>query len=175
MKQSQWHIARTRPQRESKVTDLFARKGLIAYCPLNRIEVNYGPRKKLESHPLFPSFVFVNVEEQQKPALLRTNGVINFVYWLCNPAIIRHEEIMAIRIFLADYPQVMLEKMAINIDEPVQTINDSRVSRRGNVMEITNPGSKLILPALGYVMMSANTVKDNKESFIHQDQSRLEA
>ena len=174
MKQSQWHIAHTRPQRERKVTDLFARKGLIAYCPLNRVEVNYGPRKKMESHPLFPSYVFVNVEEKQRPVLLRTTGVINLVYWLCNPAIIRHEEIMAIRIFLADFPQVVLERTAVNTHEPVQIINDSRVSRRGNVMEITNPGSKLILPALGYILMS-DTVRDGKESFIQQDQSRLKA
>jgi len=174
MKQSQWHIARTRPQRERKVTDLFARKGLIAYCPLNRIEVSYGPRKKLESHPLFPSFVFVNVEDQQKPILLRTSGVVNFVYWLCSPATIPHEEIMAIRIFLADYPQVILERIAVNIHEPVQIINESRVSRRGNLMEITNPGSKLILPALGFIMMS-NTIQDNKESLIQQDESRFKA
>jgi len=174
MKQSQWHIAHTRPQRERRVTDLFERKGLIAYCPLNRIEVNYGPRKKTESHPLFPSFVFVNVEEQQKSTLLRTNGVINLVYWLCNPAVIRHEEIMAIRIFLADYPQVILEKAAVDIHQPVQFINDSRVARKGNLMEITNPTSKVILPSLGYIMMSTNTVKENKESFI-QDESRLKA
>jgi transcriptional antiterminator RfaH len=174
MKQSQWHIAHTRPQRERKVTDLFARKGLIAYCPLNRIEVKHGPKKKLESHPLFPSFVFVNVEEQQKPAILRINGVINFVYWLYNAAIIRHEEIIAIRIFLADYPQVILEKTAVNIHQPVQFINDSRVARKGNVMEITHPGSKLILPSLGYILMS-DTASVDRESFIHQDVPRLKA
>jgi len=174
MKQSQWHIAHTRPERERRVTDLFARKGLTAYCPINRIEVKHGTKKKLESHPLFPSFVFVNVEEHQKMVVLKTTGVLNFMYWLCKPAIIRQEDILAIRIFLDDYPQVILEKTAVSIHEPIQIINDSRVIRKGNVMEITNPGSKLILPALGYIMMS-DTARDNKESFIHQDQSRLEA
>ena len=170
MKEFEWHIAHTRPQRERKVTDSLMRKGFTAFCPLNMIEVKNGPRKKLESHPLFPSYVFVSIQEHQKPVILQTNGVVSFVYWFCNPAVIPQEEIRAIRIFLDDYPQVNLEKIAVKVNEPPRIINESRVIRKGNLLEITNPASKLILPSLGYIIDS-DTAKESNESFIHYDES----
>ena len=172
MKEFEWHIAHTRPQRERKVSDLLIRKGFTAFCPLNKIEIRYGPKRKLESHPLFPSFVFVSIQEHQRPVILQTSGVINFVHWLCKPAVIDQEEIRAIRVFLDDYPQVSLEKTVVNTNSSVQVINDARVLRKGNLMEITNPGSKLILPSLGYIIKS-DAVKETNESFIRSDESSL--
>ncbi|MES1220387.1 MAG: transcription termination/antitermination NusG family protein [Bacteroidota bacterium] len=172
MKQSQWHIVYTRPERENKVAELLNKKGFKAYCPQNRLHATYGSKKKITGFPLFASYVFVSIREDQKSSVLHTNGVMGFVYWLDKPVVIRDEEVAAINFFLQDYPQVMLEKIAVNVNEPVRVINEPVMVRKGNFMEVSNPDSKVMLPSLGYVMI-ADTRKQGSETFIYKEESRV--
>ncbi len=44
----------------------------------------------------------------------QTEGVINFLYWLGKPAVIRDEEIAAMKKFVNDFEFIKLEKTAVN-------------------------------------------------------------
>jgi len=154
MKQLQWNIVYTQPDREKKVAELLVKKGLKAYCPLNNLQIKYGKKKKVTGEPVFCSYVFVCMDESQKSTVLQTRGVVNFVYWLNKPVVIENEEIAAINFFLQDYPSVTLEKIAINPEEKARLVNEPVMVRKGNVMEVMNDLSKVLLPTLGYAMMS---------------------
>src|SRR5258706_5427248 len=93
----QWYALYTRPRWEKKVADLLEKKKVEVYCPLNKVKRQWADRKKIVYEPLFASYVFVYVSEREELNIKQTDGVINFVYWLNKPAVIRNEEIDTIR------------------------------------------------------------------------------
>ena len=88
-----WLAVYTRPRWEKKVNQLLIEKGVESYCPLNKVRRKWSDRVKVVEEPLFKSYVFVKVDDQDRTAVRMTNGVINFVYWDSKPALIKEKEI----------------------------------------------------------------------------------
>jgi transcription antitermination factor NusG len=149
-----WYVVYTRPRWEKKVTDLLNRKKIEHYCPLNRVQKQWSDRKKIVTEPLFSAYVFVHIDETEQTAVRVTDGIINFVYWLGKPAIVRNEEILAIREFLNDYRNVRLEKTTVNLNDIVRVIGGPLVMQKGQVVSVKNKTVKVILPSLGYLMQA---------------------
>jgi len=149
-----WYVVYTRPRWEKKVADLLNRKKIEHYCPLNRVNRQWSDRKKIVFEPLFSSYVFVQIDEMEQLPVRLTDGVINFVYWLGKPAVIRNEEIQAIREFLHDYKDVRLEKTSVNLHDMVRVIGGPLVMQKGQVVSVKNKTVKVILPSLGYMMQA---------------------
>lgn len=149
-----WYVVYTRPRWEKKVAELLSRKKIEHYCPLNRVQKQWSDRKKIVIEPLFSSYVFVHIDETEQTLMRTTDGVINFVYWLGKPAIVRSEEIVAIREFLNDYKNVRLEKTTVNLNDIVRVIGGPLVMQKGQVVSVKNKTVKVILPSLGYMMQA---------------------
>ena len=145
-----WLAVYTKPRYEKKVAELLTKKGIENYCPLNRIQKQWSDRKKIILEPLFKSYVFVCIDADETLAVRQTNGVMNFVYWLSKPAVIRHEEIDIIKRFLNDHANVKLEKVAVNVNDTVRIISGPFMEQEGKVISITNRSIKIMLPSLGY-------------------------
>src|SRR3569832_1099930 len=94
-----WYAIYTRPRWEKKVNNLLSQKGIEVYCPLNKIRRKWSDRIKTIEEPLFKSYVFVKVNDEDRTSVRMTNGVVNFVYWNGKPAIIREKEIQTIKRF----------------------------------------------------------------------------
>src|ERR1700749_3471411 len=101
-----WYAIYTRPRWEKKVNILLTEKGVESYCPLNKVKRKWSDRLKTIEEPLFKSYVFVRIGDQEKTSVRMTNGVINFIYWNKKPAIVREKEIQTIRRFLNEYENV---------------------------------------------------------------------
>jgi len=157
-----WYVVYTRPRWEKKVADQFSRKKIDHYCPLNRVHRQWADRKKIVLEPLFSAYVFVQIDEAEQLQVRLTDGVINFVYWLGKPAVIRNEEIQAIREFLNDYRDVRLERTGVNLHDNVRIIGGPLVMQKGQVVSVKNKTVKVILPSLGY-MMQAEVETSNVE------------
>src|ERR1700760_2619180 len=112
-----WYAVYTKPRWEKKVADTLARHSFESYCPLNKVLRQWHDRKKFVHEPLFPSYVFIKTEEKRHAELSRISGVINLVYWLRKPAVIKEEEIDMIRKFTGQYTNVTLEKTVVNIND----------------------------------------------------------
>src|SRR5215831_13309437 len=98
-----WYAIYTRQRWEKKVTRLLEEKGIECYCPLNKTVRQWSDRKKVVAEPLFTSYVFVKTIEKMHNEVKGLSGVINLVYWLNKPAVIRDEEIDIIKCFLNEY------------------------------------------------------------------------
>src|SRR6187402_529657 len=98
-----WYAVYTKPRWEKKVYSLLKDGGMEAYCPLNRVRKKWSDRIKWVEEPLFKSYVFVKVTEEERTGVRMVNGVVNFVYWLGKPAVVKDKEIAIIRKFLNDY------------------------------------------------------------------------
>ncbi len=132
------------------------------YCPLNKVQRQWSDRKKIVLEPLFKSYAFVRVLEDNLALVKQTDGILNVVHWLKKPAVIKDNEIDAIKQFLDKHENVELEKIEVNVNDIVKIIHGPLVSREGNVIEVLNQSVKVLLPSLGYSLI-ANVYKTNIE------------
>ena len=149
-----WYAVYTRPNWEKKVAELLGKKGIEQYCPLNKIQKQWHDRKKSVWEPLFKSYVFVRTDEQSHSRVKAISGVVNFVYWLGRPAVVKNEEIEAIRIFLREHKTVQLEKADVNVNDMVKVVSGPLIHREGQIVPVNNNAVKIALPSIGYVLIA---------------------
>ena len=157
-----WYAVYTRPRWEKKVAYLLEKKGIEQYCPLNKIYRQWSDRKKIILEPLFTSYVFVRTTEKMHSEIKSISGIVNFVYGLSKPAIIRDEEIDCIKEFLNNHKNVQLQKTPVDINDTVRITGGALTEYEGNVVAVKSKTVKIILPSLGY-MMIAEVEKINVE------------
>ena len=147
-----WHAVYTRPRWEKKVAENLSVRNFVNYCPVNRVVKQWSDRKKIIYEPLFTSYVFVHVTEKQHSEIRQIDGILNFVYWLGKPAIIKEAEIETIKVFLNEYGHVRLEKANFNINDTIKIIRGPLIERDGIVVAVKSNTLKVALPSLGYLM-----------------------
>jgi transcription antitermination factor NusG len=147
-----WYAVYTRPRCEKKVSELLNKKGIQNYCPVNRIVKQWSDRKKVIFEPLFTSYVFVKSSEKEHIQLKQTTGVVNLVYWLNKPAVIKDVEIEIIQRFLNEHTNVKLERSQVSLNDMVRVISGPLMEKEGQVIQVKNKTVKVILPSLGYMM-----------------------
>ena len=76
-----WYVVYTKSHCEKKVAALLTKKKIENYCPLNRMAGSKGNSKKWVYEPLFASFVFVHITDEQISYVKQVNSVVNFIYW----------------------------------------------------------------------------------------------
>ena len=99
-----WMAIYTKPRSEKKTAARLEKNGIHVYCPTYTTLRQWSDRKKKVELPVFSSYIFVKVTEGERYSVLQDPAVLNFVFWLGKPAIIRDEEIDRLRKFLEGIP-----------------------------------------------------------------------
>ena len=97
----EWFALYTKSRNEKRVAENLAALGIEAYCPLVTTIKQWSDRKKKVESPLIPSYVFVKIEEANRKDVFQVAGVVQYVFWLGKPAIIKSQEIEALKTQLA--------------------------------------------------------------------------
>jgi len=153
--EKRWFALYTKPRWEKKVDSTLLRKGINSWCPLQKVEKKWSDRKKIIEEPLFKSYVFVNINEDERLQVLQTEGVLNFIHFLGKPAIIKDEEIELIRSYLLEKNTTISIESLNGFRE-----NDKVIITKGVFMDNTGtvirPGNKKVyvkLESLGQLMV----------------------
>ena len=149
-----WLAVYTRPRWEKKVNQLLEEKGVERYCPLNKIRRKWSDRIKVVEEPLFKSYVFVKVNDDDRTEVRMTPGVINFVYWLGKPAIIKEKEINAIKRFLDEYENVEVRPIEFRINQRVRINAGPMMEQEGKILNIKNKAVTIAIDSLGYILIA---------------------
>jgi transcription antitermination factor NusG len=149
-----WYAIYTTPRWEKKVNRLLLQKGIEVYCPLNKVRRKWSDRIKTIEEPLFKSYVFVKIKDEERTNVRMTNGVVNFVYWDGKPAIIKEKEIQTIKRFLDEYENVEVVKLELAAGDRVQVIAGPMMDKEGEVLEVKNKLAKLCIDSLGYMLIA---------------------
>jgi len=149
-----WLAVYTRPRWEKKVNQLLAEKGLESYCPLNKVRRKWSDRVKIVEEPLFKSYVFVKVTDEDRSTVRMTNGAVNFVYWNGKPAVIREKEINAIKRFLNEYENVEARKVELSVNQRVRITNGTSMDQEGKVLDVRHKMAKVAIDSLGYILVA---------------------
>ena len=150
-----WLAVYTRPRWEKKVNQLLTEKGLESYCPLNKVRRKWSDRVKIVEEPLFKSYVFVKVRDEDRSAVRMTAGAINFVYWQGKPAVIKEKEILAIKRFLDEYENVEARSAAdIKVNQRVRITNGSLMDQEGKVIDLRHKTARVAIDSLGFILVA---------------------
>lgn len=92
-----WLVIYVRPRWEKKVDRLLQDQGIETFCPLQTTENQWADRKKKVSVPLFTGYVFVRINDRDLTKVRYTLGVVNYIYFMGKPAIIKDADIEQLR------------------------------------------------------------------------------
>ena len=154
-----WLAIYSRPRWEKKVSKLLTEKGFECYCPLNKIRRKWSDRVKIVEEPLFKSYVFVKLTDEDRTAVRMTSGVVNFVYWNGKPAVIREREINAIRMFMNEYENVEVQSMELQVDQRVKVLKGPLMDLQGKIVSLGHKTVKISIESLGYILVAIERTK----------------
>jgi transcription antitermination factor NusG len=151
---SHWYALYTKPRWEKKVHSLLAEKKIESYCPLNKVRKKWSDRIKVVEEPLFKSYVFVRVNDEEQTKVRLTSGVMNFVYWQGKPAIIPAKEIDTIRKFLNEYENVITEPIQLKEDGKVTIRQGLFMDHEAKILKIEGNRVKVEIQSIGYNLVA---------------------
>jgi len=149
-----WYAVYTKSKCENKVSSLLTKKKIDNYCPINKItNSDNNENEKSLLNPLFPSFVFVYITQDQIEYIKQQNDIINFVYWLGRPVQLKGIEIESIQEFVAVYSNVYIEKSDVSLNKMVRVVTKQpMISSEDDVIVMNRTIIKLTLPTLGFTL-----------------------
>ena len=147
-----WFAVYTRPRWEKKVHKLLEEKGIESYCPLNKVHRKWSDRIKIVDEPLFKSYVFVKVNEEEKTAVRMTQGVVNFIYWLGKPANIKEKEIDTIKKFLNDHHDVEVRAIDVKAGKKVMVQSGILMGKEGTVKKVMHKKVEVVIESIGFIL-----------------------
>jgi transcription antitermination factor NusG len=147
-----WYIIYTSNSREKKVIAALHQKNIINYFPFNNISSANAVNPQTIKKSLFKSYVFVYISSAEIEFVKQIPGVINFLYWLNQPAIIKKEEIEAIQLITSNYNNINVEKSAVNMQNDVSIVEDTLFNSKGISDAKKTKTLTIVLPTIGYTM-----------------------
>lgn len=148
----EWYVVYTRQGMETKVAKELTKRNIESFCPVNRTTGKWWSLGKKHEQPLFTSCVFVKISEKDVPALKKINGVVNVLYWLGKPAVIKEDEISMIKDFLYNHTNVSVEKTNVRSLNVVFS-NSTGAYKYGTENSAEN--YKLDLPTIGFRVVAS--------------------
>jgi transcription antitermination factor NusG len=152
----EWYAVYTKPRWEKKVDALLKKKEIDSWCPTQKVQKQWSDRKKVIEEPLFRSYVFVHINfAKQRLDSLMTDGVLNFVYYLGKPAIIKDEEVLNIKKYLAfeDARVEIISKEGFKADTKVKINFGVFMDKEGVVLRGNKKKVYVQITSLGTVMV----------------------
>ena len=156
--EKKWYVIYTKPRWEKKVASLLEAKEIQYYCPLNKVNKQWSDRIKVVQEPLFKGYVFVQLEEQNKWDIKLVDGVINFIYWLGKPAVVKQVEIDNIKKFLNEFDDVKVIDESLKSNDAVFVKQGLLMNYKGIILEIKGNSATVKIDSMGISLVA--TIKN---------------
>lgn len=147
-----WYVVYTKPKWEKKVAEKLNEIGIECYCPIITQIKQWSDRKKKVEVPLFNSYVFVNLLENERNSVFQIPGVVRYLFWLGKPAIVRDEEINIIKKSLASPNLSEVYVTSIQVGDHITLESGAFSNQEAIVKEISKTHYILVLESLGCVL-----------------------
>jgi transcriptional antiterminator RfaH len=143
-----WYALYTESRQEKKAAARLEKLGVEVYCPLIIQERQWSDRKKKVEVPLLPSYVFVRLETHNREIVFQVPGIVRYLYWLGQPAIIKDAEIEILQKWLQD-KIVSFEIVGIQPGSIYEIPSGPFIGQKGIVDKVDKSQITLILEQLG--------------------------
>jgi transcription antitermination factor NusG len=103
---------------------------------------------KIVQQPLFPSYCFVRLEERERARVFGVQGVVRYLFWQKQAAIVREAEIDAIRLMLNEVDNELIQLKVYNPGETLHIASGSFMDVSGTVVRQQGRIVTVVLDAL---------------------------
>lgn len=155
-----WFVLYTKSKSEKLVANGLRKKNIEVYCPLRKVERRWSDRKKIVEEPLFRSYCFVKLEEEQRYLVFDVPGFVRYLFWDKKPAVVRQEEIEAIKDLLSDFDHRLIETADFALNDGV-VINSGAFSGQKATV-IAKQGKKIFVKIDSLKMYISLDLTQNK-------------
>ncbi|HZD30325.1 MAG TPA: UpxY family transcription antiterminator [Candidatus Angelobacter sp.] len=146
-----WLAAYTRSQHEVAVARQLETKQVAVLLPTYVKTTKWSDRVKRIAAPLFPSYVFVNVSQQERAQVLQTAGVVSIVSRAGKPVPLRAEDVALLR-ECAARPQAFAPHAFLQVGQRVRVKQGPFAGWEG-VLTGRKNAARLVI-SLGHIMRS---------------------
>lgn len=146
---TKWYVLYIKPKAEKKVALRLERLGFESFCPLITETHQWSDRKKKVEIPMFPSYVFVRLQEKDRNKVFEVSGVVRYLYWLGRPATIQNTEIETIRGWLQRENEVSISVENLTTGDRVTILSGALKNEEAIIKEMGPRRIRLILVKLG--------------------------
>jgi len=143
-----WYALYTNPRQEKKVATRLQQLGIEVYCPIIIQVRQWSDRKKKVEVPLLPSYVFVKLESKERNQVFQVSGVVRYLYWLGQPAVIKEDEIVQMQNWLLG-TVTSFEINSIQSGDTYEISSGPFIGKKGIVDKVGPYQITLILEQLG--------------------------
>ena len=154
---SRWHVLYTKPRHELKTSERLTKKGFEVYCPMKTSLKQWSDRKKKMSVPLLPSYIFIKITPKERVIPLSDPSVLNYIFWLGKPAIVRDSEINLLKGIMSKDIVQEFEIRKLKIGSQIE-LNKSLVKgKKAIIKSISNNIIKADIKELGMTIILKKT------------------
>jgi transcription antitermination factor NusG len=100
MGDKRWYAIYTRSRTEKKTHQMLIDEGIMSYLPLVKTLKQWSDRKKWVEEPLFKSYIFVCIDDNERQAVLNIPGLVRFITFEGKAVSIPDQQILAIKQFV---------------------------------------------------------------------------
>ena len=129
-----WYVLYTKSRSEKLAAKALRQRGVDVYCPLRKVKRQWSDRVKIVEEPLFRSYCFVNVAETGRSVVFGAAGIVGYMHWLKQPAVVRPEEIQLIKDMLNDFDHESLEIHSFATTDRLQITSGAFMGQEGEVV-----------------------------------------
>lgn len=152
----QWYVLYTKSRTEIKTEGRLNDLGIEVYCPVITEIHQWSDRKKKVIVPLFKSYVFVRMEEKNCNLVFDVPGVVSYLFWLGERAVVKDEEINVIRQWLESDEVDGAKVEALSAGDRITISKGAFKDQEAIIKEVGKKTMRLILPSLGCVLQVKN-------------------
>jgi transcriptional antiterminator RfaH len=154
---SKWHVLYTKPRHEIKALERLVQNGFEVYCPMKTTLKQWSDRKKKVSEPLLPSYIFIKTTEKKRATPLKDPSVLNYIFWLGKPAIVRESEITTLKGIISKDKVQEFEIRKLKIGDEID-INKGKIKvEKAIIKSVSNNYVKAELTELGITIVLKKT------------------
>ena len=131
-----WYVIYTKPRSEKKVYERLIQGGIEAFCPIQKVRRIWTDRNVTIEEPVFKSYCFVRVYDDKLYLVREIYGVVNFVYWLRKPAIVRDVEIETLQNLLSKHSIKAVSTIVLKVGDNVKVKSGTFYKQQAVVQKI---------------------------------------
>lgn len=131
----QWFALLVKPHKEKVVENNLTKCGFDNYLPLKQEWHKWSDRRKLVSIPLIPSYIFVNIENQQVYDVLSIPNTLRFIYFNKQIATIPDEQIESLKILIENEKELFIQERSFSKGDKVLFVSGKFKGMQGIILE----------------------------------------
>lgn len=134
--ESNWYAVYVKSRTEKKVALELTHNGIKNYLPMVKRLKQWSDRKKWVEEPLFRSYIFVHIDENQHYNVLQSMGVVKYISFDGKAVPIPQAQIEAIKYYLEESDPENINDSNWKLGKKVEVISGSMTGLLGNLVEV---------------------------------------